>query len=171
MITQQELKDIVSYCETTGVFVWKVHRNQFVKIGAIAGSIDTTHAGKKYLRININGQRYKAHHLAHLYVTGLLPVEQMDHEDGNGLNNSWANVSVSSAVGNARNHRLQANNNSGQAGVHWQTQDSKWISNIGINGSQKHLGIFANYIDAVIARLMAEYEYGYHFNHGQERPL
>ena len=55
-MTQDELKEILDYDPETGVFRWKVYKNQHTKIGDVAGTINSN----GYRFIKINGKSY--HH-------------------------------------------------------------------------------------------------------------
>lgn len=171
MITQQQLKELLHYCPETGVWTWLVDRRGGIKKGAIAGSIMIKSGGKKYRRIKVMGAMIRAHRLAFLYMTGSFPEEEVDHEDGNGLNNCWSNIRAVTHADNAKNHRLRSCNKSGTAGVCWHKRYNKWQAVITVNMRKKALGYFTNKDDAVAARKKAEIEFGYHPNHGTDRPL
>lgn len=67
----------------------------------------------------------------------------IDHINGDGLNNRRANLrSVSNAV-NAQNQRKpKSNNKNGFLGVSWHKQSGKWEAKIGTDGKRKYLGLF-----------------------------
>ena len=100
-----------------------------------------------------------------------MPVDQVDHIDGNGLNNRWNNLREVSSQENNMNMRLSSNNTSGVTGVCWATRDKRWIANIKVNRKNKCLGYFTDFNEAVAARKAAEIEHGFHCNHGSNRPL
>ena len=170
MLTQEYLKSILHYDPLTGIFTRTVSVSQATRPGDIAGS---THrfVSKYYREIKIAGCSYKAHRLAFLYMAGSLPKEQVDHIDGNGLNNKWSNLRQASRQDNAKNHRLRCTNKSGYIGIDWNKAINKWHARIVVDGYRKHLGYFKNKEDAIIARKEASIKYGYHPNHGQVRPL
>ncbi len=172
LISQEYLKSLHSYDETTGIFTRKITRNNKTPAGTISGSAALVN-GKSYRTIWIDSHTYKEHRLAWLYVHGKFPVEQIDHIDGNGLNNRIANLREVTNEENNKNIKLYSNNSSGIAGVRWYEYKTagRWLSRISLNGKRVHLGYFSNFNDAVIARRMAEYEFGYHPNHGSDRPL
>lgn len=168
MITQDQLKEVLHYCPETGVFTWLENMSTRARKGAEAGSIRYDNSSNKpYRHICANQQRYRAHRLAFLYMTGGFPEDQVDHEDGNGLNNAWSNLRAVTGAENHKNMRKRADNRSGTTGVYWYKQTRKWRSLI----RNKHLGFFRSKEEAIAARKAAEVTYGFHDNHGTERPL
>lgn len=69
MLTQEYLKECLSYDPESGIFVYKNKTHNRVKPGSIAGSKHI--AG--YLTIRINRKAYLCHRLAWLYVYGNFP--------------------------------------------------------------------------------------------------
>lgn len=67
---------------------------------------------------------------------------QVDHRDGNGLNNYPPNIRLASASGNSRNIGIPKHNTSGFKGVTWDKQHQKWRAMIRINKRNKHIGRF-----------------------------
>ncbi len=76
---------------------------------------------------------------------------QVDHKDGNGLNNQQYNLRLATNAQNGRNRGKQHNNTSGYKGVYWNKQDRKWRANIRCDGRIIHLGYFVNSEDAARA--------------------
>lgn len=72
----------------------------------------------------------------------------VDHIDGNGLNNRRDNLRVATRAGNKRNSRRPSNNTSGYKGVSWRKRESLWTASICCNGKQMHLGYFSSAEDA-----------------------
>jgi len=167
MITQERLKEVLHYCPETGQFLWLKGQRR----GKVAGSVKRQRVtGKSYRHLKVYGREYLEHRLAFLYTTGDLPEHEVDHIDGNGLNNSWPNLRAVTGRENHRNKRKPANNTSGVVGVCWHEHSGKWLAQIG-RGGRKNLGLFHNKEDAIAARKAAEVFYGFHENHGTERPL
>ena len=166
MITQDQLKEVLHYCPETGVFTWLKMRK-----GQTAGYLIRKQEGKHYLQIRIRKDRYLAHRLAFLYMTGSFPTEQVDHINGCGTDNRWNNLRDVPSSANTKNRRLPCTNKSGAMGVRWCAASSRWLAQISDKGKQIHLGTFILKEDAVAVRRLAESELGYHPNHGTERPL
>jgi hypothetical protein len=119
----------------------------------------------------IDGVKHQSHRLAWLYVYGKHPKRQIDHIDGDGLNNRINNLRDVTCRENLKNSRLRSNNTSGVSGVYFHKPSGKWQALIFTNSGRKYLGTFVDIKDAIAAREGAEIEHGYHENHGQERPL
>lgn len=169
-VTREEVNKLLSYDEFSGVLMWRISRGSR-KFGEEAGTVMVTNAGKSYRQIQINEKIYLAHRLAWLLLTGEFPAEQIDHIDGDGLNNAAENLRAVSGAENHKNTRKPANNTSGIVGVCWHKRHSKWVAQIQINGRLIHLGCFESFDDAAKARKDANIRYGFQENHGCDRPL
>jgi hypothetical protein len=95
----------------------------------------------KYRRIGIFGKLYLEHRLAWLYMTGELPIE-VDHKDGNGVNNKFKNLRSATTPQNRANSRKSVKNTSGFKGVSFYVGRGKWVAEIQFNGKRKRLGYF-----------------------------
>ncbi len=88
------------------------------------------------------------------------PSGQVDHLDGNGLNNLRSNLRSVSNSENQRNRAgAQSNSTSGIRGVFWHKQRKKWAASLRLNGRQISLGLYADIADAVKARKEGERKY------------
>jgi len=182
-LTQISLKEWLYYSPTTGIFTWLIRDPIFYTTLAAAKSRNTrfaglpagynhkTHSGKTYITIEIMNAPYQAHRLAYLYMLGRWPIDQIDHADGNGLNNIWSNLSDATSLDNARNQRLRKDNTSSHSGVTYKVKQNLWVARIGVNKKRIHLGYFQNLLAAITARNAANILYNFHPNHGQERLL
>lgn len=183
---QSFLKELFEYNQDTGELTWKVRpiehfqKESTMKMwngknaGKGAGTLLLNKkTGKKYLQTGIGGQLYLNHRLIYIIMAGgISECEQIDHRDGNGLNNSWENLRlVSGHEENSKNHRRQRNNTSGYTGVTWHYGSAKWCARININKKRVTLGYFETPEQANKAREKVLKENGYHPNHGTDRPL
>lgn len=131
--------DRLLYDPNSGVFTWINPTANNVKAGSIAGSTNS----HGYSHIKYDGNNYKAHRLAWYITHGRWPIGQIDHIDGNRLNNSIANLRDVSIIFNAQNQRSpHKRNTSGFIGVSWHKQNSKWQARIRFDGKIKYLGLF-----------------------------
>lgn len=76
---------------------------------------------------------------------------EIDHKDGNKLNNQKSNLRICSHKENGMNRKVQNNNKSGYKGVHIHKLTGKWRAMISINNKSMHLGLFNNKEKAVKA--------------------
>lgn len=137
-LTAERLRALLQYSSETGEFTWLTDRNNRNRRGAVAGRVSQL----GYVQIGIDGARYSAHRLAYLFVYGEWPAGDLDHIDQNKLNNRIANLRVASKCENQQNRPIHKNNKSGFKGVFWHTQSGKWAARIGVNGKQRHIGVF-----------------------------
>lgn len=159
MISQERLKELLSYDPSTGIFTWKTKPSRSVKVGAVAGCKN----GRGYVIIGLEQKRYRAHRLAWLCVHGEFPPEEIDHINGIRGDNRIDNLRAVNSVENSRNQRMSSLNTSGVTGVRWNKADRRWMSKIGTI----HLGSYHSMAEAVSARKAAEVEHGFHENHGR----
>jgi HNH endonuclease len=145
-LTHSRLIEVLEYDLETGIFYWKIRPGRsMVQIGDIAGSpVKGT-----YWRIGLGCKSYRAHRLAWFYVTGSWPVDEIDHKDGNGFNNSWENLRPATTVTNKWNMKKPNTNASGYKGVHYNKDRNKWQASIRCGGRHpKYIGIFQTPEDA-----------------------
>lgn len=159
MVTQERLKELMSYDLDTGDFI---RVKGLGARGASEGKIAGWHGSNGYRYISIDRKKYLAHRLAFLYVTGEVPAG-VDHIDGNPANNAWCNLRPASRTQNMRNLKVRKDASTGVHGVQWEKRRNSWRVRVG----QKWVGYFKDFNDAVEARKKAEIKLGYHENHGK----
>lgn len=178
-LTQEILKGILYYNKQTGIFNWRERDRSFFNsdrafkswnsrfCGRNAGTIKKNSNGISYYQIVILGKKYYAHRLAYLYITGIWPPVIIDHEDGDGLNNTWTNIKQATYQENSKNREMSRANKTGCMGVTFSKERKKWIVKVNISGRSVQLGSFDDFFDAVCSRKSGERLYGYHQNHGR----
>ena len=133
MIKKEEVVRLLDYDPVTGIFKWKVWRQE-VKAGVEAGCVGVTRQGKSYRTITINGRSYHAHRLAWLIIAGEFPENDIDHISGDGLDNRAVNLRAVTRKENGKNQRRHITNSSGVTGVYWYKASSKWCARIKHDG-------------------------------------
>jgi hypothetical protein len=119
MITQELALKLFEYKD--GCLYWKsmpYKRNDL--IGTEAGTLD---CGRR--QITINKKHYKTHRLVFLMFYGHMPKE-IDHIDGNPLNNNIENLRPATRSEQLCNTGLRKNSKSGVKGVSWDSGRNKW---------------------------------------------
>lgn len=86
------------------------------------------------------------------------PAGEVDHRDGDGLNNRRMNLRIATGSQNRQNSRLSKRNTSGFKGVSYFERRGKWQAHIGIKGRTKFLGLFDSPEDAHVAYCKASAE-------------
>jgi len=97
---------------------------------------------------------------------GFIPKE-IDHINGNRLDNRIENLRSVNTMQNTYNGRLRSTNTSGAKGVVWHKGARKWMAQIGANGKHYYLGLFASLTEATeVVRKFREQYHGEFANHG-----
>lgn len=137
IVTQERLKEVLSYDQATGLFHWKKSLSNKGPVGAVAGVVSK----RGCIVIGIDTRLYKAHRLAFLYVNGDWPVNKVDHRDGDPTNNAWENLrDVTQAINSQNFKRARINNKTGFLGV--SPANNGFKAQITLRGRQKNLGIY-----------------------------
>jgi len=88
----------------------------------------------------------------------------VDHIDGNGLNNTRANLRICTYQQNVCNCKSRGGD-SKYKGISWDKRSKKWRAKIRYNSKDKHLGVFEDEIEAAreydreAAKLFGEFAY------------
>jgi len=162
-LTQERLKEVLSYSPDSGVFVWI--KNRFgVIVGRVAGNVS---GNRGYRRIKIDGRLYLAHRLAWLYMHGEWPKDEIDHINISRDDNRICNLREATRLQNSRNKKLRSDNSTGMKGVYWHGQSKKWQASAGLDGKLIYLGLFDDYelADLVASEFRSKYHNEF-TNHG-----
>jgi hypothetical protein len=122
-----------------------------VKVGSIAG----TNHSSGYLIICVDGEAYKAHRLAWLYVHGEWPEADIDHINGDRGDNRIENLrSVTRSINQQNLRAARGDTNTGVLGVYKTDKKSKpFKSFIKADGHNKFIGNFKTVSEASAAYL------------------
>lgn len=154
------IKDQLSYDPETGK-LWRGDRPAFTAVNK------NTPRGYRVGKMG-DVQMY-AHRVAWALQTGCWPTGQIDHINGDSLDNRWANLRDVTAEQNQKNRRLNRNNKSGVPGVMYLTELRTWQVQIKHRGRMIYLGTHRCFFKAVKVRKAAEHELAFHENHGLKR--
>lgn len=160
-MTQEQLKQLLTYDATTGLFTWLVRPCKKYPAGMVAGCRHPN----GYIRIAINGRLYGAHRLAWLYVHGQFPDGVIDHINRQRHDNRLANLRAVTRAQNQQNRGVNKNSTSGVNGVCWDQRTSKWKAHIMLNGRTICLGRHSTIGEAAHARAVGE---GRMFTHAHQ---
>jgi hypothetical protein len=135
-ITAERLRYLVKYDPDTGIFTWRASRRR-CRVGDVCGC----KAKHGYWFVRLDDVLYTGHRLAWLYIHGVWPKNQIDHIDGDRLNNRTSNLREATNAENAQNVRgARSSSKSGVLGV--RKENSKWLAEIKLGGVGKRIGLF-----------------------------
>lgn len=104
--------------------------------------------------------------LMHRFIMNAPDDAEVDHINGNRLDNRRANLRIVTAAQNQWNRGRPANNTSGCKGV--TKHKGRWVARIQYNGLRKHLGAFVSLEEAYeVYCLAADLAHGEYANHGK----
>lgn len=151
MLTQDRLKELLSYNPETGVFTCakkSVHRN----VGDVVGGFSLG-----YLVCLLEGKQYKLHRLAFLYMTGDFPSKALDHINGDRADNRWCNLREATVIENGRNRKIDYNNSTGVKGLyHRKGRYASYEASVKVDGMRltKHICLRGKIESEVVAELI-----------------
>ena len=156
-LSAEFLRSILSYDPDKGTFRRLVSRQGHSRVGDVPGRAEWT--GQR--SIKIKGKRYREHHLAWLYVHGRMPVDELDHINGDPGDNRIANLREATSQQNKQNRRVQKRSTTGRKGVTFEhRQVRKYAARIKApDGTHVHLGSYMTLADASAAYQAAAIKY------------
>jgi AP2 domain len=132
--SQAELKRLFSYDPATGALTWRVNTGTKNFIGKRAGT-----PCDYYWRVSINGKLFLASRIIWKWMTGVDPINLIDHCDTNGLNDAWTNLRQADYSQNGSNCRAKART---LKGAYYHDRNGRWLSVVMHKGVRYHLGYF-----------------------------
>jgi len=146
-INPDRAAEVYSYNPATGQFHWRI-KPRNVKPGAAAGG----RGPSGYVMLNIDGVTYAAHRVAWAIMTGSDAPPNIDHKNGNKLDNRWDNLRAATVSQNRANSRRPITNTSGVKGVHFHKRWKLWCARATVCGKEKTIGYFKTIEAAANAR-------------------
>jgi len=160
-ITQDQVKDLFEYREDGFLVRKRASMGNGIYAGRPVGNLNAKALGSRntrYVTTKIQGQHWCVHKLIYLYHHGHVP-EQLDHINGNSLDNRIENLRPATSAQNMSNRKIFSNNTSGCKGVNWNKRNKKWQVSVGVNKKQKHIGYFDDFELAELVALEARDKY------------
>lgn len=139
-----------------GVLYWRSSKLAN-KTGTPAGCLTTPKGAKRRQTIEVRwmGKAFQAHRLIWELFNGPIPTPyEIDHIDGNPLNNRIENLRLATSQENSRNVGLTSANSTGFKGVS-RFPNGRFRADIRIRNKTKYLGQFDSPIDAHMAYVQA----------------
>lgn len=135
----QSIRRLLSYDPLSGVVSWLVNRGSG-KAGCEAGYVNET----GYRRVSVLGREHPSHRIAWLLHYGSWPSGEVDHINGDKLDNRIENLRDISVQENRQNLRVAkvTNKSSGLLGVYRTRCGKGWKSQIRHDGKIVYLGRF-----------------------------
>lgn len=91
---------------------------------------------------NVNTKTGHTNIRMHRQILVVPPGIEIDHINGDGLDNRRCNLRVATTIENARNRPLRRDNQSGYKGVYWSKEHRVWRASIRVNKRLVYLGSF-----------------------------
>ena len=121
-----------------------------------------------YLYCWSDGRRMRHHVHVWEKANGAVPSGyEIDHINGQRNDNRLENLRLVTRQENMRNAKKSKANSSGVTGVSWNKAKKRWRAYVMVGYKQKSLGYYADWFDAVCARMSANNQLGFHENHGR----
>lgn len=148
------VRNLLFYDFDRGTLLWKKRASELFKTDRDMAAWNTRYAGQRafgtigrsgYFQGAIFGRVYKAHRVIWLLHTGAWPTLEIDHINGDKLDNRIRNLREASRAENCRNKGITRANTSGFKGVYWDRSRLKWAAVIrDREGKQINLGAFSS---------------------------
>lgn len=115
--------------------------------------------GKFHARRTVGAHPNQKQIYIHRIIFGATSGEQIDHKNGNSLDNRRRNLRRCSTSQNSCNRGAPRTNTSGFKGVSWHKQLSMWRARIGVCSRDIYLGLFSSAVAASRAYKAAARKY------------
>jgi hypothetical protein len=155
-LTAKTARATWAYDPETGILRWRIRPAPCVRVGDIAGSVNSN----GYLKVDFRGRTYAAHRLAFLIAEARWPRGDLDHRDLVKSNNRRDNRREATRSQNVANVGLRLDNSSGFRGVTRRRSGSRpWRAVHVVDGVRHSLGDFstAEEAGAAYAAFVAEH--------------
>lgn len=125
-----------------------VDDEDYIKINQYKWCVYKKYNGKYYAKRGIKVNKKSKSILMHRQILDYPDTEEIDHINGNGLDNRKENIRICNRSQNKGNVNKYSNNLSGYKGVCWCKVKKRWRVTIQYIGKQTYLGYFDDIIEA-----------------------
>ena len=174
MLTKERLLEVLEFDESISRFRWKEREGRRTFNTRFAGSLaGWVHGGGApglfYRTLRVDGVRYQEHRLVWLYWNGELPKANLDHLNGDGLDNRLENLRLDADRTNERNMAKNACNTSGYSNVCWHKATQKWWVRVHSKTGDVSGGLFNDIEEAALKAKELREKLGFSPLHGLTR--
>lgn len=147
-LTSKRLRELLDYDSESGLITRKVSRSNR-PAGEVTGRVNS----EGYRASGVDGKSYLNHRLAWLHFYGVWPSHEIDHIDGNRLNNKISNLRDVPKRTNMENQSKAHSNNktTGLLGVSIDKKTGKFKAQIRVGLKKIHIGYYATAQQAHVA--------------------
>lgn len=164
MITQERLKELFYYKD--GNLYRRISRGGKMEHSLVGYIwVDPNRDNHKYVTTKVDSKEYKVHRLIWMYHYGNMPENQIDHINGDSLDNRIENMRDVNNGENSKNRCIQSNNSTGYHGI--TMHKGRYRVRINVNKKRISCGVYDTFEEALNVRKELEKKYNYHNNHGR----
>lgn len=145
MLTYEKVNELFEYLPN-GELKRKITTSPKSIKGTIVGNGDL----RRYKYFSFKGKKYYNHRIVWLIHHGCMP-KQIDHINGNPLDNRIENLRECNQSQNNWNQGIKVTNKSGHKGISWYVRDKRWVAKLNVCGKSHIVGNFVNKEDAIKA--------------------
>lgn len=162
MIKKSRIDELIKYNQSTGELIWKAGYCRKVVAGSAAGCV-----AEGYVMVRIDGENIRGHRLAWVCHYGSFPSGDIDHINGDRLDNRIINLRDVTSSENNKNKKIPKSNTSGFIGVYYYKPRKKWRVKVKSKGVDYHGGYFDDIYEANRVAIELRSSLGFHKNHGR----
>ena len=155
-LSLEQVQSLLDLNRESGELRWTARASMGRLTQRIAGCV----GGCGYQQIKIGKRVYLSHRIVWLLTHGEWPMANIDHIDGNRLNNAPINLRLANASQNRQNLAPQTKSASGLLGAIYRPGTSRrrecWESRIKLDGVSKWIGRFSSPQEAHAAYIAAK---------------
>lgn len=142
-ISAKQAIEWLAYNQETGELSWRVRRGS-----AAAGQTIDCLNGDGYVVVRLNKRLHLAHRVIWMMVTGAEPTHDIDHINGNRVDNRLANLREASRQENIHNRKTK--------GTYFDKRCGKYAAEIMVDWKRRFLGYFDTEVGAREAYVSAK---------------